>query len=194
MSATLPVAVMLAPIVIAVMAVALMVLVTGGRETRGALGPRAATDELGYAVDAAEAVSLSPARYVGGHPQHQGPIGLPFVLLTPRDLAVFEKKGGSLAFALPWGKVEDLTSLTAAQMAMAASSVRGLATGALDDMAADARFVRVRFEDARGWWQNVIFELIGDHAEAQFEAIKGQWLLARAKDATAASADETAGR
>ena len=175
MSTSVPLTVLIAPFVIALMAVALMILVTGNRTGRTIRGPRPAGQELGYAIDAADAVSLTPARYVGGHPDRAQPMPSPYLLLTSRDLAVFARKAGALAFTIPWAKVETLTRLDAKQMAMAAAGVRGLAEGALEDLAPEAAFVRVRFEDERGWWQNVVFELAGAYADEQHQAIARAW-------------------
>lgn len=175
MQSTLPLTVLVAPFVIALMAVAFMVLFTGGRTGRLVRGPRPADQELGYAVSGSDAVSLTPARYVGGHPDRALPLPSPYVLLTPRDLAVFARKAGPLVFAVPWGKVETISRLDATQMGMAAASVRGLAPGALEELAPDAAFVRLRFEDERGWWQNVVFELAATYADDQHAALARAW-------------------
>lgn len=181
--------VLLAPLVIAGMAVAFMIVVTGGRETRDAAGPRSADKALGYGVDAQDAVSLAPARYVGGHPDVAAPLTQPYVLLTARDLALFRRKGLPVAFAIPWSAVETITRLTAEQMAMAAGSVRGLAPGALDDLDPGAIFARVRFADERGWWQNVVLELAPGFAEQQLEELTGRWHLAKAGPAVGEGGD-----
>lgn len=188
MQSSLPLSVLIAPFVIALMAVAFMVLFSGARTPRLARGPRPAGQELGYAVSGADAVSLTPARYVGGHPDRAAPMPSPYVLLTPRDLAVFPRKDAPLAFAIPWAKVETMTRLDAKQMAMAAAGVRGLAPGALDDLAPEAAFVRVRYEDDRGWWQNVVFELAGAYADEQHGAMAKAWR--NREDAAAAPAAE----
>lgn len=193
MQSTLPLPVLIAPVVIALMAVAFMILFTGGRAGRQVRGPRPAGQELGYAVSGQDAVSLTPARYVGGHPDRGMPLPSPYVLLTPRDLGVFARKNGPLVFAVPWAKVETITRLDAQQMAMAAAGVRGLAEGALDDLAPDATFVRVRFEDERGWWQNVVFELAAAFADEQHAAVTRAWearQAAPAEEAPAAAAAE----
>lgn len=175
MSTSLPLTVLIAPFVIALMAVAFMILFSGGRQAKASRGPRPAGQELGYAIDANDAVSLTPARYVGGHPERAMPMPSPYLLLTRRDLAAFARKGGPLVFSIPWAKVETMTRLDAKQMAMAAAGVRGLAEGALEDIAPEAAFVRVRFEDERGWWQNVVFELAGTYADEQHQALARAW-------------------
>jgi hypothetical protein len=171
---------LIAPFIIASMAVAAMILFTGGREGRQAAGPRSASQTLGYDVDAKTSVSLTLARYVGGHPDAAQPIAQPFLLLTGRDLAMYRRKGMPVVLTVPWAKVDNISRLSAAQMGMAAASVRGLAPGVLDDLAPDATFARVRFEDERGWWQNVVFELAPTFEDLQFEELNGTWALARA--------------
>ena len=185
----MPLTVLIAPFVIALMAVAFMILFSGGRKNPLTRGPRPAGQELGYAVEASDAVSLTPARYVGGHPDRGAPMPSPYLLLTPKDLAVFARKGGALAFAVPWEKVEKVTRLDAKEMAMAASGVRGLTPGVLDDLAPEAAFLRVRFEDERGWWQNVVFELATAYADAQHVALERAWREQRAEPVAEAVAE-----
>ncbi len=193
MQSSLPLSVLLAPFVIALMAVAIMILFTGGRAGRLVRGPRPAGQELGYAVVGSDAVSLTPTRYVGGHPDRGMPLPSPYVLLTPRDLAVFARKNGALVFAVPWAKVEKIARLDAREMAMAAASVRGLAPGALEELAPDAAFVRVRYEDERGWWQNVVFELAGTYADDQHAALARAWRERQAEPAGEPQAEPGAG-
>lgn len=180
MAADVSLPVLLAPLIIAGMAVAFMILFSGGREGRQANGAKSADQTLGYKVDAKTSVSLTPARYVGGHPDQAQPIAQPFLLLTERDLALYRRKGMPVSFTVAWAKVDQITRLNGEQMAMAAASVRGLVPGAIEDLAADAAFARVRFEDERGWWQNVVFELAPTYADQQFEEIEGNWRLAQA--------------
>lgn len=153
MPSTLPLTVLLTPIVIAITAVATMMAL------RGARPPRRLSDELGYQPDQSTTVSLTLDRYVGGHPAVGVPQAKPFMLLTSRDLALFTRRWGSKLFAIPWQKIEDVTFLEPGQMAMAAGSVRGLAPNALESAAPESNFLRVRFEDERGWWQNMVFEI-----------------------------------
>ncbi len=168
--------ILIAPFVLAGMAVAGMILLTDGRF---ALRPQSASKSLGYDVDEKHAVALTPARYVGGHPDVAPPIAQPYVFLTDRDLAVYRRNGMPVLFMVPWAKVDQISRLTAEQMTMAAASVRGLVPNALDDLAPDALFARVRFEDERGWWQNLVFELAPAFADVQIEELMGAWHYAR---------------
>lgn len=157
------------PMVLAAMAVATMALTSGAR------GPRRVSAELGYNPDPAETVTMTLDRYVGGHPDVAAPSGAPHVLLTPLHLAVFARRWGAKLFLIPWPKVEAVTVLDRDKMVMAAASVRGLAAGALEAGAAEGEFLRVRFEDERGWWQNVVFELGGPHAKEQSAEVERYW-------------------
>lgn len=170
--------VLIAPFILAGMAVAGMILMTDGRM---AMRKRSAAQALGYDVDEKHAVALTPARYVGGHPDLARPLDQPYVLLTDRDLALFQRNGMPTLFTVPLAKVEEITTLTAEQMAMAAGTVRGLAPGALEDLAPGATFARVRFEDDRGWWQNVVFELAPAFADVQLKELNEAWRFAKPK-------------
>lgn len=169
MSAPLPIGVLLTPIVITVTTLATMAVLKGAR------APRRLSAELGYQPEPGSSVSMTLARYVGGHPDVGRPIAEPFVLLTTRELAVFVKRWGSKALVIPWPKVEHVACLDRAQMDMAAGSVRGLTPNALAMSEPDAKFLRVRFEDHRGWWQNVIFELRVADAATQLEEVERYW-------------------
>jgi hypothetical protein len=169
MPAPLPIGVLLSPIVIAATAVATMVVLKSAR------APRRLSVELGYQPDPGSSISLSALRYVGGHPSLLAPLGSPFLLLTTRHLAVFARRWGAKVFLIPWSKVEQVTLLDRAQMEMAATAVRGLARGAVEASQPASRFLRVRFEDDRGWWQNVVFELADSDGDAQLEAVERFW-------------------
>ena len=177
MSSVLPIGVLLTPLVIAATAIATMAVLNGAR------APRRLSAELGYQPEPGSSVSMTVARYVGGHPELATPLGSPFVLLTTRHLAVFARRWGTKAFLLPWPEIEDVAVLDREQMLLAAGSVRGLAKGAIEDGAPDARFLRVRFRDARGWWQNVLFELGAADAREQAETVETFWRTHSSLDA-----------
>lgn len=169
MPAPLPLGVVIAPVVIAATAIATMVVLKGAR------APRRLSAELGYQPDPGSSVSMTFTRYVGGHPALAQPLSAPFVLLTTRHLAVFARRWGAKVFMIPWAQVEHLTVLDRTQMDMAAGSVRGLARGAVEDSQPDARFLRLRIADERGWWQNVVFELAPACLAEQVEAVERYW-------------------
>jgi hypothetical protein len=175
MSATLPLSVLVAPFVIAATAIAMMAALSGSR------APRRLVSELGYKPDPAQALSLTAARYVGGHPELGFPVPRPFMLLTDRHLAVFARKWGVKLFMIPWEKVELISVLDRQQLDAAALAVRGLAPGAIAESAANGWFLRVRYEDERQWWQNVIFELPAALGQNQAQEIERFWMgLAKA--------------
>jgi hypothetical protein len=60
-------------------------------------------------------------------------------------------------------------------MEAAAIAVRGLAPGAIEATDPEARFLRVRYLDERGWWQNVVFELAPALAAQQVAEVEGYW-------------------
>jgi hypothetical protein len=169
MPTPLPIGILLTPIVIAATAVATLVVLKGAR------APRRLSLELGYQPDPGSSVSMTVSRYVGGHPAAAGPLPQPFVLLTTRHMAVFARRWGAKVFMIPWAKVEHVKLLDRAQMEMAAGSVRGLARGAVEAGEPEGQFLRVRFEDARGWWQNVIFELAPANRDEQVAAVERFW-------------------
>lgn len=161
--------VLLAPLVIAVTTVAFMLLVSKNR------GEAREGAKLGYKPDAAQSLSMTLARYVGGHPAVAAPLASPFVLLTDRHLVLYARRGGALVFEIPWPTIDQVTVLDRPQMEAAAVAVRGLAPGALDGASPDGRFLRVRFEDERGWWQNVVFELAPPHDDEQAREVTAFW-------------------
>ena len=161
--------VLLAPIVIAVTTIALMLWHSQSR------GPARESAKLDYKPNTDTSLSMSLARYVGGHPVLAMPLAGPFALLTEKDLVVYARKGGPLLFQMPWAKIDQVTVLDRPQMEAAAVAVRGLAPGALGDGGPEARFLRVRFEDERGWWQNVVFELAPPHGEEQAREVQAFW-------------------
>lgn len=169
MTEALPIHLLVAPMLIALAAVAAMIGLSGAKT------PRRLTSELGYKPDPAAAMSMTLARYVGGHPDLAPPVGKLYVMLTHRHLAAFTRAWGVKLFLVPWNKVEAVTVLDRAQMEAASIAVRGLQPGAIEASAPDATFVRVRYQDARGWWQNVILELAPDMAGQQVEAIQRFW-------------------
>jgi hypothetical protein len=169
MSTVLPIGVLLTPLVIAATAIATMAVLKSART------PRRLSAELGYSPDPGSSLSLTVARYVGGHPSAASPLAGPFLLLTTRHMAVFARRWGAKVFLIAWPKVEQVTLLDRAQMEMSIGSVRGLAPGALEASDPESRFLRVRFEDDRGWWQNVVFELCPTDCEEQTAAIERFW-------------------
>jgi hypothetical protein len=169
MTEGLPPVLLVAPMVIAVAAIAVMIGVTGSR------APRRLTTELGYRVEPGSATGMTLARYVGGHPDLDVPVGKPYVLLTHKHLAVFARHWGMKLFAMPWPQVEQVTMLSRDQMEAAAIAVRGLAPGAFESAAPESQFLRVRYMDERGWWQNVIFELSATAAAQQLAEVQAFW-------------------
>lgn len=169
MPTPLPIGVLLSPLVIAATAIATLVVLKNTR------APRRLSFELGYQPDPGSSVSLTATRYVGGHPALPGPLSAPFMLLTTRHLAVFARRWGAKVFMIAWPKVEQIALLDRPQMEMALGSVRGLPRGAVEASLPEARFLRVRYEDDRGWWQNVIFELSAADGASQAEAVERFW-------------------
>ncbi|MNS24362.1 hypothetical protein D3C72_562080 [compost metagenome] len=174
MTEGLPLPYLVVPVFIALTAVAAMI------GFQGAKTPRRLSTELGYKPEPNAALSMTPGRYVGGHPDLEGPVAKPHVVLTHRHLAAFARAWGVKLFAIPWNKIEAVSTLTRQQMEAAAIAVRGLRPGAIDAADPEARFVRVRYQDERGWWQNVILELAPAHAPQQAQEIESFW--ARYKD------------
>lgn len=173
MSTGVPLQVLIAPIVIAVTAVATMMLMNGARS------PRRVSSELGYAPDPATSLSLTLGRYLGGYPGLPQPFPKPFMLLTHEHLALFARRWGPLIARIGWDKVEHVTVLNRQEAEAAALAVRGLATGAFDGAPDDALYVRVRFEDERGWWQNMLFELSDAQARAMADEVIRHWQARR---------------
>ena len=169
MTEGLPPHLLVAPLFIAVAAIAAMIGLTSSKT------PRRLSSELGYKPDAGAAISMTPARYVGGHPDLEMPVPKPHVLLTHRHLAAFARAWGVKLFLIPWNKVEAIAVLSRSQMEAAAIAVRGLQSGAIEASAEGAEFVRVRYQDERGWWQNVIFELATANAGQQAQEIQRFW-------------------
>lgn len=169
MPAALPLPVLLAPFVIAAIAVALMLVLSGPRS------PRRVNAELGYKPDPRACVSMDVARYVGGHPDLATPFPKPWLLMTERHLGLFARRWGAKLFLIPWEKVEHVALLDRQQMEQAAIAVRGLTPGAIEQGAPDNAFLRVRFEDERNWWQNVVFELPAPMASNQLAEIERHW-------------------
>lgn len=165
----LPLSILLAPLIIAGTAVATMIMFNGVR------GPRRVSQELGYQPDPTDSLSMTVNRYVGGHPELATPAPSPFLLLTTRHLAVFARRWGAKLFVIPWPKVEAVTLLDRPLMDLAVASVRGLSRGAMDEASPDGSFIRVRFEDDRGWWQNVIFEVGPGHGSQQLAEVERFW-------------------
>jgi hypothetical protein len=118
---------------------------------------------------------MTLARYVGGHPDLDVPVTRPYVLLTHKHLGAFARNWGVKLFLIPWQHVEAVAVLTRAQMEAAAIAVRGLAPGAIEATDPEARFLRVRYLDERGWWQNVVFELAPALAAQQVAEVEGYW-------------------
>lgn len=171
--------VLLTPIVIAATTLALMMWYSN---TRGGAREPAT---LSYKPDTASSLSMTLARYVGGHPQLGQPLATPFGLLTERELVLYARRGGPLLFQMPWPKIDQITVLDRPQMEAAAVAVRGLAAGAVEAASPEARFLRVRFEDERGWWQNVVFELAPPHADEQAREVMAFWERHREQPAEA---------
>jgi hypothetical protein len=120
-------------------------------------------------------LTLTPARYVGGHPARSAPTDAPLVALHEDGLWVASASRREPAFGIPWAAVEQVATLDASQMRFAAGSVRGLAPDALPEDRPEATYVRIRHQDDRGWWQHTVFELDPAHAAAQAESLQGAW-------------------
>ncbi|MEB3330420.1 MAG: hypothetical protein VKQ33_14440 [Candidatus Sericytochromatia bacterium] len=182
MDAGLPLTVLLAPLVIAAMAVAAMNLVArppapgeaGGLP--GGEGPNnAGTLPARRAPEGPPKVTLTPARYVGGHPARGAATQAPLVALHRDGLWVSQATRRDPAFSIPWASIEQVVTLDASQMRFGAGAVRGLATDAIPEDRPDALYLRIRHQDERGWWQHTVFELEPGHAEAQAQAIVAAW-------------------
>lgn len=173
MTEGIPLHMLVAPVLIALAAVAAMVGFSGAK------APGRLSGDLGYKPDPAQVLSLTLARYVGGHPDVAAPIAKPYVMLTHRHLAAFTRARGAKLFLVPWNKVEAVTLLDRAQMEAAAIAVRGLQAGAIEAAPAEARFARVRYQDERGWWQNVVLELSSELASEQADEIQRFWVAHR---------------
>jgi hypothetical protein len=159
---------LLVPIVIAATTVAFMMWFSGR-------APKRPVQTLDYKPDPTTSLSMTLARYVGGHPAIPTPVASPFALLTDRHLALYARRGGAMLFQLAWDKVEQVTALDRAQMEAASASVRGLVPDAFEASPPEARFLRIRFEDERGWWQNVVLELAPAHADEQEREVTAYW-------------------
>lgn len=165
--AHLPLTILLAPVVLAFMAVALMHL----------LSPATARDaqSVNLALENTEAkpqVSLTPARYVGGHPSRGEPLERPWVGLYSDRCTIFDPTGKTPLMRIAWKDVEEIKALSSAQMRQAAGSVRGLHPEAIPDEDNVGRYVRIRHMDDRGWWQHTILALDPEHEDAQLDAIE----------------------
>ncbi|MEB3223441.1 MAG: hypothetical protein VKS61_15305 [Candidatus Sericytochromatia bacterium] len=176
----LSLSVLLAPVVIAVMAVALMNVFGRPTDRQGESGaagePAGATPVPTRAgPEGRPRLTLTPARYVGGHPARPAPTEAPLVALHDDGLWVASASRREPAFGIPWAAIEQVATLDASQMQFAAGSVRGLAPGALPGDRPEATYVRIRHQDDRGWWQHSVFELDPAHAAAQAESLQGAW-------------------
>ena len=169
MSTSLPLQVLLAPLVIAITTIATMLLLNGAR------APRRVSAELGYTPDAEASVAMTVGRYVGGHPAAPAPHHRPYMLLTPQHLALFAGRWGQKVFLVPWEKVELMNVLSREEVGRIAGTVRGLPDGILEEAPEETFYLRVRFEDDRGWWQNMLFELDPALAGQQGEEALGYW-------------------
>lgn len=169
MTEGLPPSLLFAPIFIAMAAIAVMIGLSGSK------GPRRLSNELGYRLEPGAATGMTLARYVGGHPDLDVPVGKPYVLLTHQHLGAFARSWGVKLFLIPWQHVEAVAMLPRAQMEAAAIAVRGLAPGAIEASAPESQFLRVRYKDERGWWQNVVFELAPALAAQQFAEVQTFW-------------------
>jgi hypothetical protein len=79
------------------------------------------------------------------------------------------------SFGITWASVEQIVTLDAGQMRYAAGSVRGMAADAIPEDGGDATYLRIRYQDERGWWQHTVFELDPAHSAAQAEAVIAAW-------------------
>ena len=84
------------------------------KNTPDAKGPRRLTSELGYRLEPNAATGMTIARYVGGHPDLDVPVGKPYLLLTHQHLAAFARNWGMKLFMIPWQHVEQVAVLTRA--------------------------------------------------------------------------------
>lgn len=164
--AHLPLTILLAPLVLAAMAVALMHLLSPNPDKAGTT----VTVDPGKGQGNPE-VSLTPARYVGGNPGRAEPLDKPWVGLYQDGVTIFDSSGKTPLMRIAWQDVEDIKPLSAAQMRQAAGSVRGLQPGAIPDDDSLQRYVRIRHQDDRGWWQHTVLALDPAHEDAQLEAI-----------------------
>ncbi len=87
-----------------------------------------------------------------------------------------------MLFHIDWNTIEEIKTLDRPQMEAAAVSVRGMAPNALDAASPDATFVRIRFEDERGWWQHLVLELTPPHGEEQRQELLADWERHRRDD------------
>lgn len=182
MSASLPLQVLIAPLVIAATAIATVIVLNGAR------GPRRMSSELGYTPDPQASVAMTVGRYVGGHPALTAPLHRPYMLLTPQHLALFARRFGQKIFLVPWEKVELISLLSREEATRIAMTVRGLPAGLLEQAAEETVYMRVRFEDDRGWWQNMLFELDPALAGQQGEETLEYWKQRQAAPPTDPSA------
>lgn len=175
----LPLAVLLSPVVIAAVAIAVMNLFGRDEDAPAEPQPTRETPKppaWGAGPVASPfswpKVTLTPARYVGGHPERAGETLSPLVALDEVSLRVAPGPRREPPFAVGWAEIEAIDVLDARQMRFASGSVRGLAPEAIPEERPDALYLRIRHIDPNGWWQHTVFELDADHAEAQAEAVR----------------------
>ncbi|MEB3284281.1 MAG: hypothetical protein VKN33_03225 [Candidatus Sericytochromatia bacterium] len=174
--AHLPLSVLLAPLLLAAMAIALMHLLSPASSQAGDLRRSFGSKRSPETPK----MSLTPARYLGGHPAWTSPVDSPWVGLYEDRCEIFDTTGKSSLMNILWKDVEEVKVLTPEQMKLAASSVRGLEPDAFSENSAIEQYVRIRHTDERGWWQHTVLGLDPSHGAEQAKAIKSAYEQGRA--------------
>ncbi|MEB3198819.1 MAG: hypothetical protein VKP62_16625 [Candidatus Sericytochromatia bacterium] len=169
----LPLSILFAPFVLAGMAVAAMNLFARAPEERGGGTPRA--DAAPTEPAGPVRVTLTPQRYVGGHPDAAGPLPQPWMEVREDGLTLWGGARRQRVWSIPWASVEEIKALSAHEMQAAAASIRGLQAGALAADDETGAYLRIRHIDARGWWQHTVLELDPSCAADQQNAVREGW-------------------
>jgi hypothetical protein len=161
----LPLAVLISPFVIALMAVALM-----GFAGRDRINTESKTS--GRIKNLADSFKMRLLCYLGGHPDVPGFYLAPVVVFAKDGLLLFERRGQRAIATLPWAALDQWQVETLPAFEVASGTVRGLDRAVLAELPPDCLIARFRYRDDNGWWQNVALGLHGPDTVSQIAAME----------------------